>query len=136
MKTYKCHICGKRKTKRAFHHNKHRSSGLASFCKMCARKRPYWHRRKDYFKKYVAGNKEKIRAKWKVAYALKTGKIVKNPCEVCGKTRVEAHHDDYAEPLNVRWLCHKHHMLLTACTQPPHQSKIKNKHKVKKVCEK
>jgi len=34
-----------------------------------------------------------------------TRKLTKQPCEKCGAKKVEAHHDDYAEPLNVRWLC-------------------------------
>lgn len=34
------------------------------------------------------------------------------PCEVCGATRAEAHHEDYDRPLDVRWLCHRHHMEL------------------------
>ena len=43
-------------------------------------------------------------------YAVKTGKIVKTSCEVCGCIKAEAHHVDYSKPLIVRWLCHKHHM--------------------------
>jgi ribosomal protein S27AE len=36
--------------------------------------------------------------------------LVRGPCEVCGTTlNVHAHHDDYDAPLNVRWLCGKHH---------------------------
>jgi hypothetical protein len=32
------------------------------------------------------------------------------PCEVCGGfERVHAHHENYDEPLKVRWLCPKHH---------------------------
>jgi len=42
--------------------------------------------------------------------AIKRGDLERQPCEVC-KTRidVEAHHDDYTKPLQVRWLCKRHH---------------------------
>jgi ribosomal protein S27AE len=49
-------------------------------------------------------NKIKQRAYNIVRYALKKGIISKGPC-ACGRTDVHAHHDNYAEPLNVRWLC-------------------------------
>jgi len=42
-------------------------------------------------------------------HALRDGRIAKQPCEVCGAKQVHAHHDDYAKPLEVRWLCPKHH---------------------------
>lgn len=41
--------------------------------------------------------------------AIRDGKLEREPCEVCGATKVHAHHDDYAKPLEVRWLCPKHH---------------------------
>ena len=34
------------------------------------------------------------------------------PCEVCGIPESHAHHDDYSRPLDVRWLCEKHHKQL------------------------
>ncbi len=41
---------------------------------------------------------------------LRDGKITKAPCEVCGAADfVHAHHDDYARPLDIRWLCPDHH---------------------------
>jgi hypothetical protein len=41
--------------------------------------------------------------------AIKDGRLNKQPCEVCGNIIVDAHHDNYEYPLNVRWLCKKHH---------------------------
>jgi len=52
---------------------------------------------------------EKIKAQVAVSKAKRTGDITEQPCEICGNLNVEAHHDDYNEPLNVRWLCKKHH---------------------------
>lgn len=34
---------------------------------------------------------------------------VRQPCEVCGSKKTERHHDDYSEPLKIRWFCRKHH---------------------------
>jgi hypothetical protein len=42
---------------------------------------------------------------------LKRGKLIKNSCEICGtQESIEMHHDDYSNPLSVRWLCNKHHI--------------------------
>jgi DNA repair exonuclease SbcCD ATPase subunit len=42
--------------------------------------------------------------------ALASGKLTREPCEVCGSEVSEAHHADYSKPLEVRWLCRTHHM--------------------------
>ena len=35
---------------------------------------------------------------------------LKQPCEVCSTLeKVQGHHEDYDKPLEVRWLCPKHH---------------------------
>ena len=49
-------------------------------------------------------------ASTQVAKALKSGALVRQSCEVCGAKKVDAHHDDYSKPLDVRWLCRRHHL--------------------------
>lgn len=62
-------------------------------------------------------NPDRYRAHLAVQRALTGGALVKQPCEVCGVTegrdvRIDAHHDDYSRPLDVRWLCRQHHIRL------------------------
>lgn len=49
-------------------------------------------------------------AKTAVMFALRRGDLLKQPCERCGAPEVQAHHDDYREPLAVRWLCKDCHV--------------------------
>jgi transposase-like protein len=38
--------------------------------------------------------------------------MVRMPCESCARPDTHAHHDDYDQPLQVRWLCpacHRQH---------------------------
>ncbi len=59
-------------------------------------------------------NFQKYQAHVEVQRALARGDLVKNGCEICGTTegRIDAHHDDYSKPLDVRWLCRLHHVRL------------------------
>jgi hypothetical protein len=41
--------------------------------------------------------------------ALKSGELIKQPCEICGDSKSEGHHEDYDKPLDVTWLCDAHH---------------------------
>lgn len=54
-------------------------------------------------------NTEKYKARVKVSSSIRRKKITKKPCEFCGDVNVQAHHDDYSKPLDVRWFCKKHH---------------------------
>ena len=40
---------------------------------------------------------------------LKRGKLFKQPCEVCGGN-AQIHHPDYTKPLEIKWLCRRHHL--------------------------
>lgn len=59
--------------------------------------------------KWINENIVKRAAHTIVGNHLYNGRLIKQPCEKCGNTEVDAHHDDYEKPLEVRWLCKKHH---------------------------
>lgn len=61
-------------------------------------------------KRYIEKDKVKARAHSMTSNAIRNKKLHKQPCEICGAIKAEAHHDDYSKPLEVRWLCKKHHM--------------------------
>jgi len=62
-------------------------------------------RKQRYYEKYPI----KAEARKIYKYALKTGKLVREPCRVCGALEVDGHHEDYYKPLEVVWLCRTHH---------------------------
>lgn len=59
----------------------------------------------------------------KVQYALRSGKLQKQPCWVCGD-KAEGHHPDYSRPLDVVWLCPPHHKQAHALVTQPINTEI------------
>lgn len=53
---------------------------------------------------------ERAAARQAVLIAVRSGRLVRQTCEVCGDPQSQGHHDDYSKPLTVRWLCRKHHV--------------------------
>ena len=49
------------------------------------------------------------------------GHLTPQPCEECGSTESQMHHEDYSQPLLVRWLCRPCHLTL-------HQKMLHAKH--------
>ncbi len=68
---------------------------------------------------FRGGSLQSKRAGHMVEMAIQKGILIPEPCEVCnmnpneknagGQRLVASHHDDYNKPLEVRWLCQKHH---------------------------
>jgi len=56
---------------------------------------------------------EARRAHREVAKALRNGTLKRGQCW-CGSFRTEGHHEDYGRPLDVIWLCRRHHRELHA----------------------
>ena len=84
------------------------------YCRDCHRNRinKYRAKNKKLFtaqsNKYSKQNRLKVNARATVFRAIRNGSITRKPCVFCGGV-AQAHHDNYAEPLNIVWLCVKHH---------------------------
>lgn len=52
--------------------------------------------------------KSKRKIRLKTYWLVKSGKIKKQPCEVCG-IKAEIHHNNYDNIYDIKWLCPKHH---------------------------
>ena len=61
--------------------------------------------------KYAEKYPDRYAARIAVGNAVRDGRLTKQPCDVCGVLKVEAHHEDYSKPLEVRWLCNMHHKI-------------------------
>lgn len=61
---------------------------------------------------------ERYKAVTAVGNAVRDGKLQRQPCAVCGASKTHGHHDDYSKPLEVTWLCARHHKLLHIELEP------------------
>jgi len=51
----------------------------------------------------------KKKARKAVENAITRGHLARRACEHCGAEHAHAHHEDYTKPLDVKWLCPRHH---------------------------
>ncbi len=129
-----CFKCREVKPLSEFYKHKMMADGHLGKCKDCARADVSANRAAnlDYYREYdrdrgsrqTAEDVRRYRAANRIKHAAHvivrqaiTRKLLKRPlaCEKCGeRCRAHAHHDDYAQPLTVRWLC-------AACHQAWHK---------------
>lgn len=108
-----CTACGVTKEEWEFY--VHTNGCLYSECKKCHVVRTNkLHRRNPESSvrsahKWRLANRKKSRTHRAVYKALRSGRLVKKVCEVCGVKETDAHHEDYARRFDVRWLCRQHH---------------------------
>ena len=133
MKTKTCFKCHETKPIEEFYKHKMMGDGHLGKCKECTkkdvaenyeakreryaeyeRKRAQDPKRKANQQRYNSRVKDthsdRYLARMMVRNALKSRRMKRLECEVCGDAITEAHHEDYARPLDVTWLCFTHHM--------------------------
>ena len=127
--TKRCFKCGLEKDVADFYRHPMMADGRLGKCKECAKadvrdnyrvrrasRRAYEKMRnrrperrekaRKYSKRRRARDPLRYKARTAVGNALRDGRLKRQPCGECGSTkRVQAHHHDYAKPLDVEWLC-------------------------------
>ncbi len=126
-----CFKCKTVKPLSEYYKHQKMADGHLNKCKCCTKKDVSQHREINIEKirEYDRGRgrlphrielKMKINERWRKAHpdrknaqqtlnrAVRTGKVKKQLCWVCGE-KAEAHHPDYSKPLDVVWLCTMHH---------------------------
>jgi len=132
-----CFKCGEEKEISLFYKHPKMADGYLNKCISCTKKYSILHRKEhpNYYssyeqtRTYLTQRKElahRIQIEYRnkyperqkavnaVTYAVKKGTLIKTPCEYCGALKVVAHHVAYDLPLEVVWLCQKHHKELHA----------------------
>ena len=137
MNFKKCFKCKENKVISAFYQHEAMADGHFGKCKNCTKKdaseyrwtnlekvRAYDraragtpHRKKKcivYREEYIAKFPLRYKAREVVNNAMRSGRLIAPPfCEICkSRKKLEAHHNDYNIPLNVRWLCLSCHRCL------------------------
>lgn len=130
-----CFRCGKTKPLSEFYRHPNMADGHLGKCKVCTREDVRVHRRdhdhvreadkvRNSTPERRAHNRrtadawrkrrpDAYRAQTAVSNAVRDGRLKREPCETCGTEEdVHGHHEDYARPLDVTWLCARHHALL------------------------
>lgn len=132
MQFKRCFKCLQQLPLEAFYKHAAMGDGHLNKCKECTKRDARKHRldKIDYYRSYdklrasqphrVAQRREiwdawlethpkRRAAQVALGNAVRSGKVQKLPCLVCGD-KAEAHHPDYDRPLDVVWLCRPHHM--------------------------
>jgi len=134
MATKKCFKCEEVKELKEFYKHSMMGDGHLNKCKSCAKKdsmnrydsvmsdpkllikermrcRLKQRRRRDagLEKVYIKKQYPKTLAHTMVGNAIRDGRILKAPCVICGDLKVQGHHEDYNKPIDVVWLCIRHH---------------------------
>lgn len=105
--TAKCKECTKAATKEYRRNNRAK-------CSAYEKKRQQTPERKKLSSEHRRASRQRHRehavAMYMVTNAIRDKKLIRQPCVVCGDDKVDAHHEDYYKPLEVEWLCRKHHL--------------------------
>ena len=81
---------------------------------------------RNYKKKHPPSSIQRLKtnARRYVKVYIERGIVQRGLCETCNSPDTQAHHEDYSQPLAVRWFCRAHHL--------QHEGKVVRKSKIER----
>ncbi len=113
-----CRLCGQEKLLLEYYRRSEGRRAYVKNCKACVNglnRRSTREQRNERKQRYRAKYPEKLKAQYRLRYAVKMGRVQKpSACSDCGRTGVVicGHHRDYGKPLEVEWYCYRCHRRL------------------------
>lgn len=127
-----CFKCLRSLPKEAFYRHPQMADGRLNKCKDCAKiDTRQWYaltrdarasydlkrdrtaerrrQRQEAGKRHRQKHPDRAAARTAVSNAVKRGDLIRQPCQLCGATKSQAHHRDYSRPLDVEWMCFRCH---------------------------
>ena len=120
-----CFKCLEFKPLDSFYKHSRMRDGHLNKCKTCTKAdvSQNYHSNREHYVEYETTRRPLRKPQTNTSYdplkrqariitsnAIRTKKLIRNVCEVCGEANTEAHHEDYTRPLEVQWLCRRHHL--------------------------
>lgn len=97
---YRCKSCINERISRYYESNLEKAA---------LKKQKLKNRNSELSKKYRQQHPDRNTSLKIFGKAKRIGSVKMEPCRVCGENKSEGHHPDYNHPLDVVWLCRKHH---------------------------
>ena len=122
----RCNSCKEIKEQTEFHKCSSVADGLQHQCKSCRKSYQSAYRKtekgrardarynsslkaRENYKKYKDKHPKIKTAHQVIKNEIRSGRLLKQSCESCGAKVAQCHHDNYDNPLDIRWLCDSCH---------------------------
>lgn len=109
---FNCDYCGEESTDKPSSYDRKKRHFCCMDCYSMFRKNLLPKHEQPAYKNGGMSESDKrirVKARSDLNHAVRSGKIKREPCRICGEEKSEGHHTDYSKPLIVIWLCNKHH---------------------------
>jgi hypothetical protein len=113
LHNFPCKKCGKPFKCRRYDYERGFKSYCGKDCYNATRPRGFGNGGISGYERKIASERRnpiQSAARKQMDQAIRSGRLKRRPCVICNDPKTEGHHHDYAKPLDVYFLCRKHHV--------------------------